>query len=92
MDERIKEILTEKLKECLNKNGQVPEPINSLVQKFSYEHPAHSIPIKNGIIVGRLYNSFFYQCRRILKRSPSDYEFAEFVEFVKDSNVLRNDY
>ena len=36
-----------------------------------------------GIVVGRLYNAFYYQSKRILKRNPTDSEFQEFLEFVK---------
>jgi hypothetical protein len=34
-------------------------------------------------MIGRLFNSFYYQHRRILKRSPNDMEFDEFLEFIK---------
>lgn len=37
-----------------------------------------------GIAVGRIYNAFYYQSKRILKREPSDYEFKEFLKFLKD--------
>ncbi len=36
-----------------------------------------------GIIVGRIYNAFYYQSKRILNREPTKEEFQEFVEFVK---------
>ena len=38
----------------------------------------------SGIVIGRLFNSFYYQYRRILKRSPTDSEFKEFIEFLKN--------
>ena len=41
-----------------------------------------------GIIVGRLYNSFLYQHRRILKRNPTDEEFNEFIDFIKGNLKL----
>ena len=37
-----------------------------------------------GIAVGRIYNAFYYQSKRILKREPTDYEFEEFLKFLKD--------
>ena len=37
-----------------------------------------------GIVIGRLFNSFYYQHRRILKRSPNETEFNEFIEFLKN--------
>ena len=36
-----------------------------------------------GIIMGRLYNSFYYQSKRILNREPTSGEFEEFLEFVR---------
>lgn len=36
-----------------------------------------------GAAAGRLYNSFHYQCRRLLKRDPTDAEFDEFVSAVR---------
>ena len=36
-----------------------------------------------GIVVGRLYNAFYYQSKRILKREPTSSEFQEFLEFIK---------
>ena len=36
-----------------------------------------------GIIIGRLYNSFYYQCRRLLQRDPTKQEFSEFLEILK---------
>lgn len=38
-----------------------------------------------GVAAGRLYNSFHYQTRRILKRDPTDEEFDEFVRIVRDN-------
>ena len=37
-----------------------------------------------GIIIGRLYNSFYYQSRRILKRNPTEQEFSEFIQLLKE--------
>jgi hypothetical protein len=36
------------------------------------------------IIVGRLYNTFFYQTKRILKRDPTKKEFEDFLKFVEN--------
>ena len=40
---------------------------------------------ERGVAAGRLYNSFHYQCRRILKRDPTDGEFDEFIGIVQDN-------
>lgn len=36
-----------------------------------------------GVVIGRLYNSFYYQSRRILKRDPTKQEFLEFLDILK---------
>ena len=36
-----------------------------------------------GVVIGRLYNSFYYQSRRILKRDPTKKEFSEFLDILK---------
>ena len=37
-----------------------------------------------GIVVGRVYNTFYYQSKRILNREPTKQEFEEFLKFVKN--------
>ncbi len=37
-----------------------------------------------GLIVGRLYNTFFYQSKRILKREPTKQEFEDFLKFIEN--------
>ena len=44
-----------------------------------------------GVAVGRLYNSFYYQSKRILNREPNDEEFKEFVNLIKSKkSILEN--
>ena len=81
MDEKIKEILIEKLNESLNENDDIAELI------FCLEN-VDSDSLYIGILIGRLYNSFFYQHRRILKRDPSNVEFREFIDFIKSNKKL----
>ena len=81
MDEKIKEILTEKLNESLNENEDIAELI------FCIEN-VNSDLLDMCIVIGRLYNSFFYQHRRILKRDPSNVEFREFIDFIKSNKKL----
>ena len=40
-----------------------------------------------GIVVGRIYNSFYYQTRRILGREPTDVEFQEFLDMIKTTDL-----
>ena len=81
MDEKIKEILTEKLNHSLNQN----EDIEKLMSCF--ENVNHN-SFYTGILIGRLYNSFFYQYRRILKRNPANEVFTDFIEFIKNNLKL----
>ena len=78
MDERIQKIMEEKIHESSSRSNEITSLVRSLGQ------------VKNpnvfgqGIIIGRLYNSFYYQSRRILKRNPTEQEFSEFIELVRD--------
>ncbi len=78
MDEKLREIIDKKINESFSKTNEIWQLNNSLnelskdSQSFAY-----------GIVIGRLYNSFFYQCKRILKRNPTEQEFSEFVELLK---------
>ena len=77
MDERIQKIMEEKIHESSSRSNEITSLVRSLGQ------------VKNpnvfgqGIIIGRLYNSFYYQSRRILKRNPTEQELSEFIELLK---------
>ncbi len=77
MDEQIIKILENKINEIKTENPQ----INTIIQEFDN---LDSHTLLSGIIIGRLFNSFYYQHRRILKRSPNEIEFKEFTEFLKN--------
>ncbi|MBT4454970.1 MAG: hypothetical protein HOC53_03355 [Candidatus Nitrosopelagicus sp.] len=76
MDEQIIKILEKKIGEIKNEDNKT----NQIIDKFSN---FDSISFSSGMMIGRLFNSFYYQHRRILKRSPNDMEFDEFLEFIK---------
>ena len=76
MDEEIIKILEKKINEMNSVNKQ----INEFIDEFP---TLDSLSFSSGILVGRLFNSFYYQYRRILKRNPTDSEFNEFVQFLK---------
>ena len=70
--------MQEKIHETMVKVKEITLLINSLklssdVNSFGY-----------GVMIGRLYNSFYYQSRRILKRDPTEKEFSDFIELVKE--------
>ena len=76
MDEQIIKILEKKMDEIKNENKKTKQ----IIDEFSN---FDSLSFTSGMMIGRLFNSFYYQHRRILKRSPTDIEFDEFLEFLK---------
>ncbi|TLX93841.1 MAG: hypothetical protein E6K91_08085 [Thaumarchaeota archaeon] len=77
MDSQLKEKVNQKIKEVAEKSDEIFKIINSLDKLRN-----HSDSFGYGIVIGRLYNSFYYQCRRILKRNPTSEEFSEFLEIL----------
>jgi len=79
MDERIQKIMEEKIHESTNKINEITSLVNSLGESKEWRWI-----FGRGIIIGRLYNSFYYQSRRILKRNPTEQEFSEFIQLLKE--------
>ena len=77
MDEEILKIIEKKINEINSADKQIEE-ILATFSNFD------SNSFSSGMMIGRLFNSFYYQHRRILKRSPTDIEFKEFIEFLKN--------
>ena len=78
MDLRVKKAVLAKIEETISDADEI--------SKFR-EHLLHiSIGSQDdfalGIAIGRIYNSFHYQTRRILKRNATDEEFAEFLDIL----------
>ena len=78
VDEKLQEIIEKKINETLSSKNEISQIIKSL-DALSTNNESFAY----GIVIGRLYNSFYYQCRRVLKRSPTEQEFAEFIELLK---------
>jgi len=78
MDEKIRKILEDKIHESTDKRNEITLLVKSL------GHAENPNVFGQGIIIGRLYNSFYYQSRRILKRSPTEQEFSEFMQLLKE--------
>jgi hypothetical protein len=78
MDARVKNVLLQKIEESISNSSEIKRIRQSL----------GTVPVRNdedfafGIAVGRIYNSFHYQTRRILKRNATDEEFAEFLKIL----------
>ena len=86
MNPQIEEKINQKIKEVAEKPDEIFQIINSLEELRN-----HSDSFGYGIAIGRLYNSFYYQCRRILKRNPTAKEFLEFLDILnKRQNEILN--
>jgi len=71
----------EKIKQKIHDTISNKEEIQQLIEFLSNIDDSKSFAL--GIVVGRLYNAFYYQTKRILGREPTGIEFEEFLEFVK---------
>ncbi|RNJ80266.1 MAG: hypothetical protein EB829_00510 [Nitrosopumilus sp. H8] len=75
MDERLLKVLEQKVQDATSQSGQVGRLAGLLAdgqESFVF-----------GVLVGRIYNSFYYQSKRILGREPTDAEFEEFLDFIR---------
>lgn len=78
MDEKLREVIDKKIDAVFEKTDEIKKIIESL-DELSTKTDDFSL----GIIIGRLYNSFYYQSRRLLQRDPTEKEFSEFLEILK---------
>ena len=78
MDERIQKIMEEKIRESSGRRNEITSLVRSLRQTKNFK------VFGQGEFLGRLYNSFYYQSRRILKRNPTEQEFSEFIQLLKE--------
>ena len=85
MHDEILKKLEQKISEIVTDN----KDLDKIGYFFSNSDDSKSFSL--GIIVGRLYNSFYYQSKRILNREPNDEEFKEFMNLIKSKkSVLEN--
>ena len=77
----------DKLKQKLEDTISNRDEIKQLIQSLSELDDSKSFAL--GLVVGRIYNAFYYQSKRILNREPTAAEFEEFLEFMqsKKSNL-----
>ena len=85
MDKQLEVKLNQKINEVANNSDEIFKIVKSLD-----ELKTHNDSFGYGIVIGRLYNSFYYQCRRLLKRNPTSDEFDEFLEILnkKQTEIL----
>ncbi len=85
MDEIIVKKIDQKIQETISNKDEIKQLIKSL----SSIDDSKSFAL--GIAVGRIYNSFYYQSKRILNREPTKDEFEEFLKFIqKKKSDLEN--
>jgi len=75
------ELLLGKIQQKIQDTISNKDDIKQLILTLSTIDSSKSFAL--GIAVGRIYNSFYYQSKRILNREPTKKEFEEFLEFVK---------
>ena len=76
------EILLKKIEQKIQDSMSNKDEIKQLIKSLSSIDDSKSFAL--GIVVGRIYNTFYYQSKRILNREPTKQEFQEFLEFVKN--------
>ena len=85
MDETLLKKIDQKIQETISNKDEIKQLIKSL----SSIDDSKSFTL--GIAVGRIYNSFYYQSKRILNREPSKDEFEEFLKLIqKKKSDLEN--
>lgn len=77
MDKLVLNKLEQKIQDTLSSK----DDLRQLIQSFS--NIDNSPSFARGIVIGRIYNAFYYQSKRILHREPTQQEFDEFLEFLK---------
>ncbi len=78
MDETLLKKIEQKIQDSISNKDEIKQ----LIQSLSDIDNSKSFAL--GIVVGRIYNTFYYQSKRILNREPTPQEFEEFLEFVKN--------
>jgi hypothetical protein len=78
----VNEVLLKKLEQKIQDTISNKDDLGELIKLLSNIDDSKSFAL--GVVVGRIYNAFFYQSKRILDREPTKNEFEEFLEFIKN--------
>ncbi len=78
----MNELLLKKLEQKIQDTISNKDDLGELIKLLSNIDDSKSFAL--GVVVGRIYNAFFYQSKRILDREPTKNEFDEFLEFIKN--------
>ena len=76
------DLLLQKIELLIQDSISNQDDIKQLIKLLSTIDSSKSFAL--GIVVGRLYNTFFYQTKRILKRDPTKKEFEDFLKFIEN--------
>jgi hypothetical protein len=76
MDKILKMKLEAKIQETIQQK-------NEIKKLCSITNIEDSKSFVLGIMVGRLFNSFYYQSKKILGREPTEIELAEFITMIE---------
>jgi hypothetical protein len=76
------EVLLKKIEQKIQDSISNKDDIKELIKSLSSIDNSQSFAL--GIVVGRLYNTFFYQSKRILKRDPTKQEFEDFLKYIEN--------
>ena len=76
------EILLKKIEQKIQDSISNKDDIKELIKLLSTIDDSKSFAL--GIVVGRLYNTFFYQSKRILIRDHTKQEFEDFLKFIEN--------
>lgn len=87
MDPRIRKAVIAKIKETVSNTSEVRDILDRLESIVVSSNADFAF----GISLGRIYNSFHYQTRRILKRDATLEEFNEFLDILqKNASAIRS--
>ena len=75
MNAELEQKIGEKIQETILAGGE----LRRVAERLSTDGSESFVM---GMVSGRLYNSFYYQCRRIQKRDPTPEEFVEFLDML----------
>ncbi|MBT5200417.1 MAG: hypothetical protein HOK63_04655 [Thaumarchaeota archaeon] len=75
------DILLKKIEQKIQDTISNKDDIKQLIHSLSSIDDSKSFVL--GIIVGRIYNAFYYHTKRMFNREPTSDEFQEFLEFIK---------
>ncbi len=82
MDETLLRKLEQKVQDSISHKDEIRQLVSNIDDSKSFA---------SGIVIGRIYNAFHYQSKRILNRKPTEQEFQEFLEFIKTRKSILDD-